>query len=74
MVKENIVVVMSSRCVILIVLFVEPTPIKYIDEDGKTQFVTVTTVAAFHCPGSVMFLFEQENVKVLYTGDFRYVK
>ncbi|KAG4066946.1 hypothetical protein HA402_007694 [Bradysia odoriphaga] len=52
----------------------EPTPIKYSDVDGATRFVTVTTVAAFHCPGSVMFLLEQENVKVLYTGDFRLSK
>lgn len=49
----------------------ESTPIKYTNVDGMTQYVTVTTLPAFHCPGSVMFLFEQENVKVLYTGDFR---
>lgn len=49
----------------------ESTPIKYTDDNGITQFVVVTTIPAFHCPGSVMFLFEKDDVKVLYTGDFR---
>ncbi|KXJ69156.1 protein artemis-like [Aedes albopictus] len=31
----------------------------------------VTTVPAGHCPGSVMFLFQTNHHKVLYTGDFR---
>lgn len=49
----------------------ESTPIKYSDDEGITRYVSVTTLPAFHCPGSVMFLFEQDNIKVLYTGDFR---
>lgn len=49
----------------------ESTPIKYTHDEGITRYVSVTALPAFHCPGSVMFLFEQENVKVLYTGDFR---
>lgn len=32
--------------------------------------LTVTTLPAGHCPGSVMFLFETDR-KILYTGDFR---
>uniref|UniRef100_A0A8D8NRU3 Protein artemis n=1 Tax=Culex pipiens TaxID=7175 RepID=A0A8D8NRU3_CULPI len=34
--------------------------------------LTVTTLPAGHCPGSVMFLFETERDRnILYTGDFR---
>jgi len=28
-------------------------------------------IASYHCPGSVMFLFESSSKRVLYTGDFR---
>ncbi|KAL1464238.1 hypothetical protein WDU94_003904 [Cyamophila willieti] len=36
------------------------------------QYVTVTLIPAGHCPGSVMFLFEVDDIRVLFTGDFRY--
>uniref|UniRef100_A0A8D8Y9M6 Protein artemis n=1 Tax=Cacopsylla melanoneura TaxID=428564 RepID=A0A8D8Y9M6_9HEMI len=36
------------------------------------KYVTVTLVPAGHCPGSVMFLFEVDDIRVLFTGDFRY--
>eukprot|EP01134_Creolimax_fragrantissima_P008134 CFRG8134T1 len=44
------------------------TPIKI---QGVTDDITVTALNANHCPGSCMFLFESENRRVLYTGDFR---
>ncbi|XP_065212903.1 protein artemis-like [Planococcus citri] len=33
--------------------------------------VTVTCTPAGHCPGSVMFVIEYHNKRILYTGDFR---
>lgn len=38
--------------------------------DAKQTF-TVTTIPAGHCPGSVMFLLETGDKRVLYTGDIR---
>lgn len=35
------------------------------------QSISVTSIPAGHCPGSVMFLFETNDVRVLYTGDYR---
>uniref|UniRef100_A0A182N057 Protein artemis n=1 Tax=Anopheles dirus TaxID=7168 RepID=A0A182N057_9DIPT len=40
--------------------------------DGSEPYeLYVRTLPADHCPGSVMFYFETELVRVLYTGDFR---
>ncbi|XP_039249070.2 5' exonuclease Apollo-like [Styela clava] len=33
--------------------------------------LSVTLIPVQHCPGSSMFLFETNDVKILYTGDFR---
>lgn len=38
-------------------------------DDGSD--VTVTCTPAGHCPGSVMFVIECHNKRILYTGDFR---
>ena len=45
----------------------------YNRESKDSYKVNVTCVQAQHCPGSVMFLFQREDldVRVLYTGDFR---
>ncbi|XP_031619615.1 protein artemis-like isoform X2 [Contarinia nasturtii] len=52
----------------------ETTPILFgisICDSSVTKKTSVTAIPAGHCPGSVMFLFEQDNKKILYTGDFR---
>ncbi|XP_050070048.1 protein artemis-like [Anopheles maculipalpis] len=39
---------------------------------GEERYeLCIRTVPAEHCPGSVMFYFETQTVRVLYTGDFR---
>lgn len=35
------------------------------------EYICVTLLPAGHCPGSVMFLFEVDQHRILYTGDFR---
>ncbi|XP_058445408.1 protein artemis-like [Malaya genurostris] len=43
-----------------------------LDRENNARRVHVTAIPAGHCPGSVMFLFENENQQhILYTGDFR---
>lgn len=56
----------------------EVTPISFgISNDGaddnSIEKTSVIAIPAGHCPGSVMFLFEQSNQRILYTGDFRFV-
>lgn len=51
-----------------VLLLIEATTVLI---DGNEKKLSVTTVPAGHCPGSVMFLFEQNDKKILYTGDFR---
>lgn len=41
-------------------------------DPSHTEMMTVTTINANHCPGSVMFLFQGYFGNILYTGDFRY--
>ncbi|XP_076238856.1 DNA cross-link repair protein snm1 [Calliopsis andreniformis] len=48
-----------------------PVVVEYKLDTESTFLVTVTCVSAGHCPGSVMFLFEKNDLSVLYTGDFR---
>ncbi|XP_060813847.1 protein artemis isoform X2 [Bombus pascuorum] len=48
-----------------------PSIIEYITEKEEKILICVTSIPAGHCPGSVMFLFEKDNISVLYTGDFR---
>lgn len=50
---------------------IEPTLVNFQDNSNESRRITVTTIPAAHCPGSVMFLFEEKNLKILYTGDFR---
>ncbi|XP_029044810.1 protein artemis isoform X2 [Osmia bicornis bicornis] len=45
--------------------------IEYKVQNEDEILISVTSISAGHCPGSVMFLFERNNVSVLYTGDFR---
>ncbi|KAK9371836.1 beta-lactamase-like protein [Lipomyces chichibuensis] len=45
------------------------TPTKI--ELDPCQTITVTLFEANHCPGSTMFLIENENKAILYTGDIR---
>lgn len=33
--------------------------------------LSVTAIPAGHCPGSIMLLFEKDDKRILYTGDFR---
>lgn len=42
-----------------------------IRSDSVETDVVVTCLAAGHCPGSVMFLIEYLDKRILYTGDFR---
>lgn len=49
----------------------EPTLINMTNDNNEETRLTVTCMPASHCPGSVMFLFEVNEIKVLYTGDFR---
>lgn len=37
----------------------------------NNQFLSVTPIPAAHCPGSIMFLFEYGNKRILFTGDYR---
>ncbi|KZC13681.1 PREDICTED: protein artemis [Dufourea novaeangliae] len=48
-----------------------PVVVEYKLQNEEKILITVTCISAGHCPGSVMFLFERNNVSVLYTGDFR---
>ncbi|XP_067012558.1 protein artemis isoform X2 [Anabrus simplex] len=40
----------------------------------ESQALTLSTIPAGHCPGSVMFLLESPSSTVLYTGDIRIAK
>ncbi|KAK0179567.1 hypothetical protein PV327_005308 [Microctonus hyperodae] len=48
-----------------------PIIINY-NQDSKILYLTVTCIPAGHCPGSIGFLFENEQYRILYTGDFRF--
>lgn len=71
-------IIVPLHCIYLNHEISEVTPISFgiseSDEIDKTIGKTsVTAIPAGHCPGSVMFLFEQNNKRILYTGDFRCV-
>uniref|UniRef100_A0A182Q0N4 Protein artemis n=1 Tax=Anopheles farauti TaxID=69004 RepID=A0A182Q0N4_9DIPT len=45
---------------------------RVVPPDGSEPYeLSVRTLPADHCPGSVMFYLETERVRILYTGDFR---
>ena len=49
-----------------------PRIVDYVNSStNNPENVTVTTVSAGHCPGSIMFIFEHKHLTILYTGDFR---
>ncbi|XP_058798071.1 protein artemis isoform X3 [Phymastichus coffea] len=39
--------------------------------NGINKSVTVSCISSGHCPGSIMILFTFQNIRILYTGDFR---
>ncbi|XP_055384832.1 protein artemis-like [Condylostylus longicornis] len=53
------------------ILDLEVPTVLFNPKESDTKIV-VTTIPALHCPGSVMFIFETQNKRILYTGDFRY--
>lgn len=48
-----------------------PVIIEYKDKEDNCHVISVLTISAGHCLGSVMFLFEKQTKLILYTGDFR---
>lgn len=48
---------------------IETIPVT-VDAD-KCDRISVTAIPAGHCPGSIMLLFEKDDIRILYTGDFR---
>lgn len=50
-----------------------PRTIEYSVQTVGRVSLTVTTSAAGHCPGSVMFVFNVGAKTILYTGDFRII-
>lgn len=61
----------TSDQTFVIFSFLVPTEINYKTPEGVDEKLVVTTITAGHCIGSVMFLLEQNNKTILYTGDFR---
>lgn len=55
----------------LICLDLDDTKIVHYVYNNVEYSVSVTSISAGHCPGSVMFLFSFKNKIILYTGDFR---
>lgn len=49
------------------------TKVRVFDKRKKEfYYPSVTAISANHCPGSIMFLFEHDDLRTLYTGDFRF--
>ncbi|XP_076173065.1 DNA cross-link repair protein snm1 [Ptiloglossa arizonensis] len=48
-----------------------PTVIEYELQNKEKILISVTCIPAGHCLGSIMFMFEINNMSILYTGDFR---
>lgn len=69
--RLTIVKINENGWIIFILFFFlsECIPIAISTNDSSN--ISVTALPAGHCPGSIMLLFEQNDEKILYTGDFR---
>ncbi|KAK2579654.1 hypothetical protein KPH14_011578 [Odynerus spinipes] len=62
---------LKEKCNIKEIYMDTPIIIEYEIKRGDNHVISVLSIPAGHCPGSVMFLFEKHTILILYTGDFR---